>query len=789
MYAALRRLARQPGSSATVAMTLALAIGATSAIFSAVDAVLLKPLPFPSADRLVAVYERNGALRQATQLVAPGRLEEWNARNHTFDGLAASYFENMTDTTGALPERVAAMRTSPRFFAVLAVPPAIGRTPTPDEERFGGPPVAIVSNTFWRNRLNSDPSAAGRRLILGGVAYAIVGVMPPSFRYPTDSTEVWLPTRAPMTFLQARTARLYTAFGRMKPGVTIEQAQADLDSVQAQLGEEFPQTDRGWGSALVPVKEERIAGVRRSLWLLLGAVVLVLLAACGNVACLMLAAAVRREQEIAIRFALGARRGTVIGQLLLEGAMLASAGAAAGLVVAYWGVAALRVAAAELPRIAEVHLDARLVVLTFVVGVATTLLFALAPALRATRTDAADALARGGRGHIAGRHQVQRILVAGQIALAIILLVGAGLLIRSFDRMQRVSPGFDPDNVLTFRMSAQWSERADAVVQRHARTIARLMAIPGVESAAFSQHFPAGITIPPGEFTVIGRDAAEKTFATGRAVSAGYFRTLRIPILKGDTCSDDPATPPYSKALVTRAFAEKFFGGETPIGHALTTPNLVGRRADVVGIVGDVSENGILSGAEPVIYWCTYNPYWPDPFFLVRTTASHAAPIAAIRAALREIEPQRAVYAVRPLTDLVAASTSQRRINAILLALFAATALLLAAIGLYGVLSQVVASRRREIGVRVALGARAGQIVALVARQAAAMTALGIATGLGGAFAVARLMGTLVFGISPRDPLTFLAVPVVLAAVAAVTAYVPARRAARLDPVHALRVD
>src|SRR5947209_584501 len=308
MRAALRPLARRPGLSATIILTLALAIGANSAIFSAVDAVLLQPLPFPSADRLVAVYERNRALRQATQLVAPGRLEEWNARNHTFDGLAAMYFENMTDTTGALPERVAAMRTSPRFFAVLGAAPALGRTPTPEEERFGGPPVAVVSDAFWRDRLNGDPSAAGRKLILGGVIYTIIGVMPAAFRYPTERTEVWLPTRAPASLLQVRTARLYTAFGRMKPGVTIDEAQADLDGVQARLGEEFPQTDRGWGSALVPMKEEQIGGVRRSLWLLLGAVALVLLAACGNVACLMLADAVRREQEIAIRFALGARR-------------------------------------------------------------------------------------------------------------------------------------------------------------------------------------------------------------------------------------------------------------------------------------------------------------------------------------------------------------------------------------------------------------------------------------------------------------------------------------------------
>jgi len=465
-------------------------------------------------------------------------------------------------------------------------------------------------------------------------------------------------------------------------------------------------------------------------------------------------------------------------------------GAAAGLLVAYWGIAALRTAAAELPRVADVRLDLRLVMLTFAAGVATTLLFALTPALQATRLDVADALARGGRGYIGGRQRVQRMLVAGQIALAIVLLVGAALLIRSFERMQHVSPGLDPEHVLTFRMSAQWSERADAVVQRQARTIARLNALPGVESSAFSQLVPAGVTIPPGEFQIVGRDPSERTFAIGRSVSAGYFRTLHIPILAGDTCSSDPSTPPFSKVLVTRAFVDRFFASENPIGHAMTwssmPPDL---RGEIVGVVGDVTENGLLSGAPPVVYWCTYNPYWPDPYFLVRTASSRPASIADIRAALREIEPHRAMYAVRPLNELIAASTSQRRVNTILLTLFASTALLLAAMGLYGVLSQLVASRTREIGVRMALGARAGQILALVARQAAAVTALGIAAGLAGGFALARLMGTLVFGISPRDPLTFVAVPILLACVAAVTAYVPARRAARLDPVDALRIE
>jgi putative ABC transport system permease protein len=791
--AAMRSLRHRPALSMTVVLTLGLGIGANSAIFSVVDAVLLRPLPYPQSDRLVNIYERNLAStveRQATQLVAPGRLEEWNAANRSFDGLAASYFENMTDMTGQTPERVEARRTSPRFFSVLGVAAAVGRTPTPDEERFGGPAVAVISDAFWDKRFGRDPNVVGRQLRIGGGTATVIGVMPPRFAYPTTTTDLWRPTQAPKFFLDARAARLYTAFGRMKPAVTIEQALDDLNAVEARLGEQFPQTDRGWGAALVAMKEDEVGGVRRSLWFLLAAVGLVLLTACSNVACLMLADGARRGHEMAVRFALGADRRRLVGQLLVEGTLLAAAGACAGLLIGAWGLNGLRAAATDLPRIGELRIDLRLVALTLTIGIATTLLFALAPALQTTRHDAANALSRGGRGHVGGHHGLQQALVASQIALAIVLLVGAGLLIRSFMRMQEVSPGFDPDRVVTFRMSAQWSERIDAVVQRHARTINRLNAIPGVEASAFSQQPPAGITIPPGEFHVVGRDPNERTFSTVRSVSAGYFRTLHIPIVEGDTCSGDPAAPLYGAALVTRAFVDRFFRDEDPIGHAFTSQGMsTSLQTRIIGVVGDVRENGLLKDPEPLIYYCGFNPYWPDPYFLVRTTATHPATMNEIRAALREIEPARAVYAVRLLVDLLADSTSQQRINAILIACFAATAVLLASMGLYGVLSQVVQGRQREIAVRIALGARAAQILGSVVGNAAVLTAAGIAAGLVIALAASRVMTTLVFGVSARDPITFALVPIVLAMVAVATALVPASRATRVDPMRALRAD
>ena len=770
--------------------TLTLGMGANTTIFAFIDGVLLRPLPYPDCGRLVAAYELNRGIKQSTQLVAPVRLEEWNNGNRTFVALAGSYFENVTDTTSGAPERIEAMRTSPRFFTVLGVAAALGRTLSAEEERFGGSPAVVISDAFWRTHFNADPSAVGRRLILGGTSRTIVGVMPPAFRYPTATTEVWIPAQTPAFLMRERRARFYTTVGRLKPGVSVDQAEADLSSVQARLGEQFPATDKGWAASLVPLKEEQIGGIRRSLWLLFAAVGLVLLAACGNVACLLLAEATRRRHEVAVRIAVGASQWAVVGQLLAEGLMLAVASAACALLFARSATAALTQLAADLPRVHEVHTDSRLVIFTVAAGILTTVVFALAPALQATRVDPADALARGGRGQIAGRHLLQELLVATQIAAAIVLLVGAGLVLRSFARLAAVSPGFEPAGVLTFRMSASWSENGTSVVSRLARTLRRLEEVPGVESAAVSQTLPAGIDFPPGEFSIVGRDAGEKLFANARGVSSGYFRTLRIPVLQGATCEDDPAAPIFSRALVTRAFADRYFPGEDPIGHAIGGPNLPpGRQLTIAGVVGDVRENGLMHAAEPLIYWCGYSPYWPDPYFVVRSNAAHPASVGAIRGALAEIEPQRAMYAVRPLEESLSRSMAQQRLNTVLLSLFATTALLVAALGVYGVVSQLVAGQRRDIGVRLALGARGRQIVAAVFAHVAAMTAAGTIAGLAVAAALSHVMTTLLFGISAHDPLTFAFVPLLLAVVAGAAALVPARRAVSVAPADALRAD
>lgn len=783
---ALRTFARNPAFALVVVVTLALGIGANSAIFSAIDTVLLKPLPYPSADRLVVVVETNPNQKTVRSWVAPVKVEEWNRENRTFEALAGGYFDNMTDTTGALPERDVAMRTSPRFFRVLGSPAAIGRTFTSEEETFGGPAAVVLSDSFWRTRFNADPSIINRTLTLADQKRTIVGVMPPSFRYPTVTTDIWVPAQTPPGLMRAREARFYSVVGRLKDGVTPNQATDDLLGAQRRLGDQFPRTDRGWGVAVSPLKEQQVGGVRRSLWLLFGAVLLVLVAACGNVACLMLAVAMRRQHEIAVRFSLGAERRRVIRQLLVEGLLLSIGGSAGGLLLASWGIKLLREASLRMPRATELHVDVRLVAFTLTLGVLTTMLFALAPAVQATRADLAARFLAHGRAVVGSRQSFQRLLVSMQVALAIVLLVGAGLLLRSFSKLQQVSTGFDASNVLTFRVSGSFNERLADVANRQFRTLERLRAIPGVESAALGIVTPADADAdyPAAEFTIDGRDTRDHYFAVARNVSADYFKTLRIPVLQGETCRDDVRPDARPAVLVNQSFANQYFPGETPIGHHIVGPRLPG---EIIGVVGDAREQNLAKDAQPVVYWCGLLPFYPAAAQLIRVQPGRGVTITNIREAIREIEPGRAVYAAASLPEVLARSLSQPRLNAILLGLFAAMALALAAVGLFGMLAQFVAQKRREIGLRMALGAQPTQVFGQVLRYSASTTGIGITVGLAVALGLTRFIAALVFGIESRDPMTFAIVPLVIVVVAGTATMIPARRAVGIDPVTALR--
>ncbi len=787
-YFAATALVRRPALSVAVITTLAIAIGANSAIWSAIDTVLLKSLPFPAADRLVAVYETNASEGRLKSQAAIVRLREWADQTQAFDGLAGIYFENVTDTSGAEPERLAAMRTSAGFFSVLGVPPVIGRAPTQQEETLGGPGVVVIAERMWQLRFNRDPGVIGRTLVLGGVPRTIVGVMPASFRYPTAETDAWIPAEVTPSLANARQARFWTVVGRIRPGMTLDQAQQDLAAVQARLSQQYPASDKAWTATIVPLHEEQVGDWQQSLWLTLGAGALVLLIACANIALLLLADFGRRQHDIAMRFALGATRRRVVAHHLREGILLALAGAASGLLVAAWGIDALgAMATTVLPRVDELRVDARLMGFALTVGLCTTIMFSLGPALLATRAGVMGRVTHGVRGQVSGFRLFQRSLVVAQIGLAVVLLVGAGLLVRSLYALHQVSPGFRAGQVLAFRMSATWSERPEAVMNRQMRTLERLKALPGVTSAALSTIIPATATedYTPTAFAIGGRARDESQVAIVRMVSADYFKTLSVPVEQGETCRDDPRSTDVTRAVVNRAFVTRFLSGENPIGRSIVTRS----PRQIVGVVADARELSLTEELQPVVYTCGLMPFYPDPYYLVSMDSSRPATMTMIRTALKEIEPQRAVYAATTIDAALRETNAQSRLTTVLLSLFAGMSLLLVMVGMYGLLAQFVAERHREIGVRMALGARPAQVLRQVMRQSAVVTMAGLVLGMASALALSGVMRSVLFGVSPHDPFTFMAVPVALALITGAVSILPARRAARVDPLVALRYE
>ena len=786
---ALRSLARTPGFTATVVITLAVGIGANTAVFSAIDSVLLEPLPFPASDRLVRVRQ----VSETETPIAPGRLEDWSRLNSTFDALTGYYLEDVSDTTGTLPERVRRAVVAPRFLEVLGIAPARGRGFTDAEIRFGGPPALLISDRYWRRRFGSDPNVLAATVRIEGRSHAIAGVMPSAFRFPGGDVDMWwpYPVDGPplQNIAQNRGLQWYTGIGRLKPGVTPEQARADLATVQARLGREYPETDAGIGVRIVPYKETVIGDVRGSLWLLFGAVSVLLLIACANIAALLLSRGARREHEIAVRFALGASRRVVAVQLLTETALLALAGAAAGLFVAAGASAAIRALAPDLPRLEEIGIDKRILGYTMASAVVVALLCGLLPTMRSTRR--ASSLSAGGRTQVSTRHAVQWLLVGVQITLSVTLLAGAGLLARSFEALSRVDPGFDPDRVLAFRVSANWAEAEDRgrLVQRIDTALEAVGALPGVEAAATSWGLPGVPLQYRTEFELVeGRPASEPPLmAEWRTVSPEYFGTIRIPLTAGELCRRPRGASPVSELMVNRSFAERYFRGRSLAGLHLRweAATLTGR---IVGVVADARELGIDRDPAPTVYACDVAPS-PFPWFLVRTEGEPLASAGALRLRLKELEPLRSVYSLTPLEQRIGEAYSQNRLRTVLVSLFAVTALSLACLGIYGTLSYAVSLRRREVGLRLALGARRGEIVRQLVGQGVRVVGLSCVCGLALSVAFTRVLSGMLYGTSPTDPVTLAGVLGIVLAVGSVAALIPAVRAGVVEPTRVLREE
>ena len=782
---ALRVLWRRPAFSATVVLTLALGIGSSSLIFSLIDTVLIRPLPYPKAERLVSVQEAKESDNQSRTRVSPGRLADWDKQNSTFDGIAGSYQDTLTETSGPAPERIAGAYVSPGFFSVMGTKPEVGRTFAEQEEAFGGPLSIVISDGYWRRRFSADPEVLGRTVMLSGVSHVVVGVMPPSFQYPAPIIEVWAAKQASPDLMRIREARFYAGVGRLKTGVTPEQARTDLATIQRRLGEQYPKTDAGWGAVVEPLKDEIVGGVRLALWLLTGSVGLLLLIACANVACLMLAQLNGRTAEIALRSSLGAGRVAIARQLFAEGLVYALAGGALGALGAFAGMDLLRKQVPDVPRITELAVDYRTLALMMAVSVLSAILFSLAPVMQMFRQ---VALRPGGRGVVGTRQRLPRILVSAQLALATTLLIGAGLFLRSLLRLEETPLGFRTENVLTLRVAASSTEAVGTTIQRHQRSLEALAAVPGASSVAMATGLPGANPTWTREFQIAGEPPADSTlqFAGWRIVTTGYFQTMDIPILAGRTCRMDSGVERPFETLVNRKFVERYFPGRDPIGRAIAQGPHGYVNAEIVGIVADVREDGHGREPQPVIYACGYLRYFQDSDFLVQFR-NRAGAALAVREALRAIDPGRPIYGVRWLNEAHVEALAQTRFRTLLISLFSMLALTLAAVGLYGVMAYMVSQRTREIGVRVALGARPGQILGEIVRSGSVLAGAGAAAGIVLAFALSRVMATLLYGIGASDVTTYVYATAVLLGVAMVACLIPGGRATSVDPTQALR--
>ena len=789
---ALRFMRRSPSFSLAVILTLALGIGANSAVFSAIDAVVWRPLRFPDGDRLLKISQHDAQNRDANSFVAPVRLEDWNRMARTFQGISGYYLDDLSELSGPLPEKVTQALVVPRFLEILEVSPMLGRNFTAQEEHWGGPDVVIISFSYWQRKFHGDPSAVGQKVQIGKYYYAIVGVMPEWFQFPNRDVDMWTPSAPDAPFAQRRDSTWYTVIGRMKPGVTLKQATADLATVQSRLGKQFPKPDAELTVQTEPLKDAIVGAVRNSLWLLYGSVSLLLLIACANIAALLLARTAEREHEISVRFSLGASRRAVIGQLLTEVLALALAGSLAGLAVAASAAQGFHLLAKTLPRAEEITLNWRVAVYSLACAVVTALLCGLFPAMRGTRRGLASSLAQGSRTQVSTRNPVQWALVSIQVTLAVTLLVSAGLLVRSMEEIGRVSPGFDPSHVLTMQVSGSWGETSDmkTLVQRIDRMLDGLRTLPGVEAAATSGALPGVADKYQQEFKIDGKlDPSRRILADSRWVSVGYFDAARIPVMLGTTCRQSATTKDID-VVVNRSFANLYLGGTAAIGHTLeqVSYNDFSIKGIVQGIAGDAREEGLNEPPVPTVYSCFSAPD-PFPNYLVRTRGEPMEMADAVRQRIHELEPGRSVYAMMPLQAHLEESFSDNRLRTRLLSLFALTAVSLACIGLYGTLSYLGRLRQREVGVRLALGALRRQIMTRFLLQGLRAAGVGCVAGLGLAVGCTRFLSSMLYGVSAVDPATYSGVVLFILLVAAIASLAPAVRAARVEPVKVLREE
>jgi predicted permease len=805
----VRMLARSPSFTAIAILTLALGIGANTILFSLVNGVLLKPLPYQDPDRLV-FFSESTADFDSSSISYPNFLD-WQRNNSTFSSIAAYRGQDYTITGAGETERLRVGMVSWNFFPVLGVKMVAGRSFAPEEDRQGGAPVALISGGLWHRKFGSDPGILGKTITMNGTGYTVIGIVPADFRLEVTNFDSMKDAYIPITqnddpmFYDRGVHPGTRAIGRLKPGVTFAAAKADMDQVGRNLSQAYPDADKGAGIYLSPLKKDIVGDVAPYLWVLLGAVGFVLLIACVNVANLQLARSSARAREFAIRAALGAGQGRVIRQLLTESILLGLAGGAIGLFLAKWGTqAAIGILPDTLPRAEGIGLDGRVLLFTALVSILSGVIFGLAPAMKTARPNIQQTLQESGRGASGARHRAQGIFVVVEMAMALVLLVGAGLMIRSLIDLWRVDPGFNPGGVLDFAVSLAPSYSANASTARAGVTEVerRLLEIPGIESASMSAGSVPMMDDNEIPFWVDGQpkpaNQSEMSSTLFYLVGPGYQKAMQIPLKQGRFLSQDDNEHGAPVLVIDESFAREYFPNQNPIGKRIHL-GLVGTAPEIVGIVGHIKQWGLDLDGQRSIHAQAYMPFVqiPDKFFsgplsvqfMTRSQAPPASMAGPIREAIRKMNSDNVMFQIQPMEEIVANSLAARRFSMFLLSIFAALALLLSSLGIYGVLSYLVGQRSREMGIRIALGAQRADVLRLMLGEGMKMALVGVGIGVVAALGLTRLLVKMLFGVSATDPLTFIGVAAVLAGVALAACYIPARRAMRVDPIVALRYE
>jgi putative ABC transport system permease protein len=795
---ALRTLLKSPGFSAIVVTVLAIGIGANTAIFSIVNGVLLKPLPFADAARLVSISTTTRGEDDGSASFPD--FVDWRAQSKSLDAVAAfsGYAVTMTGAGDAVALQVTV--TTSDLFAMLGATPILGRVMTVHDDEKGAAPVVVLSESMWANRFGRRPSIVGEPVTLDGVRFTIVGVMPAAFQFPiqAEPIEAWVPVgavRFTAQFQDQRDAHFLHVVGRLAPDATVEHAQAELETIASRLAIAYPESNKTRSARVHLLRDRLVRDYRLGLIVLLCAVAAVLLIACANVANLLLARGTMRHKEMAIRAAMGAPRARLIRQLLSESFVLAVAGGGLGALLALWGVAALVAASPlEIPRLASVTVDRGVLLFTTVVSMATGILFGLAPAIYLSRADAGETLKDAGRGSSGSRSaRTRQILVVAEVALSLVLLVSAGLLVRSLVALQDVDPGFVAEHAVTTDLMLPDTRYPNGPAQTafYQRLLDQMRGLPGATSSAVATTLPLNGSDMGVGFSIDGRpqEPGTRTSAAYFAVSPDYFKAMGIRVVKGRTFTDRDNPQAPLVVIISETFARRYWPHEDALGKRIIVAiNKSGPR-EIVGVVADVKQSALAEKAQPEMYTPFPQTPWPFMSLVVRTPGDPAAMAGSLRSKIVKVDPDQPVGKVKAVTEYVANAVATPRFTATLVGSFATLALLLAGFGLFSVMAYSVAQRRREIGIRMALGAQAADVRSLVVSQALRLGALGLGVGLVGAIAAGRVIATLLFGVSPSDPITFAGVCALLIAVLAAAAYLPARRATRVDPVVALRAE